>query len=211
MRGGYGNGDNLQLSGVASGPLGSGGVLGRIVVGYKDAEGWHDNVATGVEADPYEDLTVAGKLLWDIGASTTLDLRLTYSNTESTGSQFVSNAPNFVTGFPGNAQYPGNGTAPRRAGPAGIDHGAGRRPEQHEHQAPGQRARHGRPRSRSTLSAKLDWESDFGTLTSITSFDTLDHVTAAEQFAYYPFVQVAGRPGAGRIRRASSCRHSRKR
>ena len=52
-------------------------VRGRVVVGYKDADGWRDNVATDVKADPYEDLTVAGKLLWDIGASTTLDLRLT--------------------------------------------------------------------------------------------------------------------------------------
>ncbi len=41
-----------------------------------------------------------------------LDLRLTYADTESTGSQFVSNAPNFLTGLVGNAQYPGNGSAP---------------------------------------------------------------------------------------------------
>ena len=121
VRGGIGNGDNVQFSGVASGPVGGDNVLGRVVVGYKDADGWRDNVATGVKADPYEDLTIAGKLLWDIGASTTLDLRLTLSDTQSTGSQFVSNAPNFVTGFPGNAQYPGNGTAPPVPGlPASI-------------------------------------------------------------------------------------------
>ena len=71
-----------------------------------------------------------------------------YADTESTGSQFVSNAPNFVTGFPGNAQYPGNGTAPPVPGlPASIT-ALDRRPEQHEHQAPGQRAGHGRPRGR---------------------------------------------------------------
>src|SRR5688572_17858756 len=52
VRGGIGNGDNVQLSGVASGPLGD-SLLGRVVVGYKDAEGWRDNVATGVKADPY--------------------------------------------------------------------------------------------------------------------------------------------------------------
>jgi iron complex outermembrane receptor protein len=193
VRGGYGNGDNLQLSGVASGPLGSNGVLGRVVVGYKDAEGWRDNVATGVKADPYEDLTVAGKLLWDIGASTTLDLRLTYSNTESTGSQFVSNAPNFVTGFPGNAHWPGNGTAPPVPGlPASITALIGdpnNTSIKHQGNEPGMD-----DREAINLSAKLDWETDFGTLTSITSFDTLDHVTAAEQFAYYPYVQVAGPP-----------------
>ena len=112
IRGGYGNGEHINVSGVASGPLVEDKLRGRIVVGYRDADGWHDNVATDVKADPYENLTVAGKLLWDVGSATTLDLRLTYADTESTGSQFVSNAPNFVTGLPGNAQYPGNGSAP---------------------------------------------------------------------------------------------------
>jgi iron complex outermembrane receptor protein len=194
VRGGYGNGDNLQLSGVASGPL-SDTVRGRVVVGYKDAEGWRDNVATRVKADPYEDLTVAGKLLLDLSPSTLLDLRLTYSNTESTGSQFVSNAPNFVTGFPGNAQYPGNGTAPPVPGlPPAITALIGNPNNtsiKHQGNEPGMD-----DREVLSLSAKVDWDSDFGTLTSITSFDTLDHVTAAEQFAYYPFVQVAGVPGA---------------
>src|SRR5688572_25993510 len=62
VRGGVGNGDNVQLSAVASGPIGGEEVLGRIVVGYQDADGWRDNVATGEKADPYEDLTIAGKL-----------------------------------------------------------------------------------------------------------------------------------------------------
>jgi iron complex outermembrane receptor protein len=191
VRGGVGNGDFVQLSGVASGPLGSDNVLGRIVIGYKDADGWRDNVATDVKADPYEDLTVAGKLLWDIGASTTLDLRLTLSDTQSTGSQFVSNAPNFVTGFPGNAQYPGNGTAPPVPGlPASITPLVGdpnNTSIKHQGNEPGMD-----DREVANLSAKFDWELGAGTLTSITSFDTLDHVTAAEQFAYYPFVQVQG-------------------
>ena len=195
VRGGIGNGDNVQFSGVASGPVGGDNVLGRIVVGYKDADGWRDNVATGVKADPYEDLTIAGKLLWDIGASTTLDLRATLSHTESTGSQFVSNAPNFVTGFPGNAQWPGNGTAPPVPGlPASITALVGdpnNTSIKHQGNEPGMD-----DREVLNLSAKFDWEVGVGTLTSVTSFDSLDHVTAAEQFAYYPFVQVAGHDGA---------------
>jgi iron complex outermembrane receptor protein len=196
LRGGLGNGDSVSLSGVASGPLVEDTLLGRVVVGYKDAEGWRDNVATDVKADPYEDLTVGGSLLWDIGAVTTLDLRLTYSHTESTGSQFVSNAPTFVTGFPGNAQYPGNGTAPPVPGlPASITALIGNPNNtsiKHQGNEPGMD-----DREAVSLSAKFDWELDAGTLTSITSYDTLDHVTAAEQFAYYPFVQVAGTAGAG--------------
>jgi iron complex outermembrane receptor protein len=196
VRGGIGNGDNVQLSGVASGPLGSDSVRGRLVVGYKDADGWRDNVATGVKADPYEDLTVAGKLLWDIGERTALDLRLTVSHTESTGSQFVSNAPTFVNGIPGvpnpgHALYPGNGTAVPVPGlPAsivGLIGDPNNTSIKHQGNEPGMD-----DREVVNLSAKLDWELSSGTLTSITSFDELDHVTAAEQFAYYPFVQVQG-------------------
>ena len=191
VRGGLGNGDLVQFSGVASGPLGGDNVRGRVVVGYKDADGWRDNVATDVKADPYEDLTVAGKLLWDIGERTALDLRLTVSQTESTGSQFVSNAPNFVTGFPGNAMYPGNGTAPPVPGlPASITALIGdpnNTSIKHQGNEPGMD-----DREVVNLSAKLDWQVGGGTLTSITSLDSLDHVTAAEQFAYYPFVQVQG-------------------
>ncbi len=196
VRGGVGNGDNVQFSAVASGPIGGDEVLGRIVVGYKDADGWRDNVATGEKADPYEDLTIAGKLLWEIGASTTLDLRATVSHTQSTGSQFISNAPNFVTGFPGTAQYPGNGTAPPVPGlPASITALIGdpnNTSIKHQGNEPGMD-----DREILNLSAKFDWEVGAGTLTSVTSLDSLDHVTAAEQFAYYPFVQVAGTPGAG--------------
>ena len=39
IRGGFGNGDSVNLSGVASGPLVEDKLLGRIVVGYRDAEG----------------------------------------------------------------------------------------------------------------------------------------------------------------------------
>src|SRR5688572_5778935 len=40
VRGGFGNGQNKTLSGVVSGPLGSGTLLGRLVAGVQDAEGW---------------------------------------------------------------------------------------------------------------------------------------------------------------------------
>jgi iron complex outermembrane receptor protein len=196
LRGGLGNGSNATLSGVASGPLVDDTLLGRVVVGYKDADGWRDNVATGDKVDPYENLTVAGKLLWNLSSSVDMDLRLTYSDTESTGSQFVSNAPNFVSGFPGNAQYPGNGSAPLVPGlPASIQTLIGdpnNTSIKHQGNEPGVD-----DRETVVLSAKLDWETDAGTLTSLTSYDELDHVTAAEHFAYYPFVEVQGTPGAG--------------
>ena len=196
VRGGFGNGSNKTLSGVLSGPVAGDSLLGRLVIGYQDADGWHDNVATGVEADPYENLNVAGKLLWSVGDNVAVDLRLSHADTESTGSQFVSNAPTFVSGFPGNAQFPGNGTAPLVPGiPASIQALIGdpnNTSVRHQGNEPGLD-----DREATVLTAKVDWDTSFGTLTSTTSFDELDHVTAAEQFAYYPFVEVAGTPGAG--------------
>src|SRR5688572_3716692 len=91
VRAGYGNGENKSASAVVSGPVAGETLAGRLVVGYQDAEGWRDNVATGEKADPYENRTVAGKLIWKARDDLTLDLRLSYADTESTGSQFVSN------------------------------------------------------------------------------------------------------------------------
>jgi iron complex outermembrane receptor protein len=198
VRGGLGNGDHVSVSAVAGGPLVEDKLRGRFVVGYRDADGWHDNVATDVKADPYENLTMAGKLLWDIGDATTLDLRLTFADTESTGSQFVSNAPNFVVlpNVPANAQYPGNGTAvPDLSLPASIRNLVGdpnNTSIRHQGNEPGMD-----DREVMVLSAKFDWDTSFGTITSITSYDELDHVTVGEQFAYYPFVSVAGAPNEG--------------
>jgi iron complex outermembrane receptor protein len=196
VRGGYGNGSNTTASAVVSGPLSGETLLGRFVVGYQDADGWRDNIATGDKADPYENLSAAGKLLWMPREDLTLDLRLSYADTESTGSQFISNAPNFISGFPGNAQFPGNGSAaPRPELPASIRALIGdpnNTSVKHQGNEPGMDDRRA-----TVVTAKLDWETAAGTLTSLTSYDELDHVTVAEQFAYYPFVQVAGTPGAG--------------
>ncbi len=195
-RAGYGNGTNRTVSGVVSGPVLGESLLGRLVVGYQDAGGWRDNVATGDEADPYRNLTFDGKLLWSPGEHVRLDLRLSRANTESTASQFVSNAPNFVSGFPGLAQWPGNGSATPVPGlPASIQALIGdpnNTSVRHQGNEPGMD-----DRKATVATAKVDWERSLGTLTSVTSFDELDHVTASEQFAYYPFVEVAGTLGAG--------------
>jgi iron complex outermembrane receptor protein len=41
------------------------------------------------------------------------------------------------------------------------------------------------------FSAKIDWDTEIGTVTSVTAIDSLDHISIGEQFPYYPdsFVQ----------------------
>ena len=47
------------------------------------------------------------------------------------------------------------------------------------------------------ISGKIDWQTEIGTVTSVTSFDTLDLVGTLETFPYFPFLQSSADPTAG--------------
>ena len=83
VRGGYGNGDSFSVTAGFSGALAEDKLLGRLVVSYKDADGWRDNPNIEEKVDPYEDLSVQSKLLWLISDAVTADLRFAYTNAES--------------------------------------------------------------------------------------------------------------------------------
>jgi iron complex outermembrane receptor protein len=198
LRAGYGNGDNKSVVGSISGPLIADTLLGAATISYRDADGWRTNIATDTEVDPYQDVSFRGKLLWNAADNLKVDLRYSYADTESTGSQFVSTAPNFVSppNFPANANLPGNGTAAPIPGlPPSIALLVGdpnNTSVRHQANEPGTDDREGH-----TLSAKIDWDTELGTVTSISAYDKLDHITAGDQFPYFAFVQVAGTPDAG--------------
>ena len=48
-----------------------------------------------------------------------------------------------------------------------------------------------------TISGKIDWQTEIGTVTSVTSFDKLDLVGTLETFPYFPFLQSSADPTAG--------------
>lgn len=197
IRAGFGDGNFFTASGGVSGALSGDSLLGRLVVGYRDADGWRDNITTGVEADPYEDLSVRGKLVWNVSDSMSVDLRLSFSDTTAGGAAFVSNAPNFVGGntifgSPANiASTPGNGVAPILPGVPGpiatLIGDPNNTSVQVQSNEPGIDER-----EMLVLSAKIDWGTNFGTITSVTAYDELDAVTAADNFAYYPFLENPG-------------------
>jgi iron complex outermembrane recepter protein len=203
-RAGFGNGENKSFTGSVSGALIRNVLLGRAAVSLKDAEGWRENITLGRKADPYTDRSFRGRLLWRPAARVTGDLRYAYSKTESNQSQFVSTAPNFVMpapigGLPGQAANFGgrsNGTAPVLPGlPASIATLVGDPNNTSvgiQGNIPGVD-----DRSVTAVSGKIDWQTQAGTLTSVTSFDTLDLVGTLETFPYFPFLQSSADPSAG--------------
>jgi iron complex outermembrane receptor protein len=203
-RGGFGNGENKSFTGSVSGALVPDVLLGRAAISIKDANGWRDNITLGSKADFYEDRSIRTRLLWKPAPRVSGDLRFSYSSAEAGASQFVSNAPNFVMappvgGLPGSAATFGgrsNGTAPVLPGlPASIATLVGdpnNTSVQIQGNIPGVDER-----KVTAISGKLDWQTDIGTVTSVTSFDKLDLVGTLETFPYFPFLQSSADPTAG--------------
>ena len=193
LRGGYGNGDSFSVVAGFSGALAEDKLLGRLVVSYKDADGWRDNPNIEEKVDPYEDLSIQSKLLWLISDAVTADLRFAYTNAEARGSGFRVNAPNF-NNTPGAVNTCSfctdvDAAVPVPGVPAPVSPAIG---DPNNFLAPPQGNRNGLDdREAWVASAKIDWDTDFGTVTSVTSLDSLDHITIGEQFPYYPdsFVQ----------------------
>jgi len=190
VRAGVGNGDSFSVTGALSGPISEDKLLGRLVVSYKDADGWRENPNISEMVDPYEDLSVQGKLLWLISDNVTADLRFSYSDSESRGSGFRVNAPNFNTGFFVStcSQCIDIGTTPVAGVPAPLANVVG----DPNIYLPPQGNRNGLDdREAWVASAKIDWDTDIGTVTSVTAIDSLDHISIGEQFPYYPdsFIQ----------------------
>ena len=76
IRVGAGSNSSSNFSAVLSGPLG-GSARGRIAASYRDTEGHYDNVYEGVslDVDYLEDLSVKGRVIFDVSDSFSLDVR----------------------------------------------------------------------------------------------------------------------------------------
>lgn len=85
----YGNGNALFLGGTVSGPLAADKLYGRLSVSHRDEDGLIDNVAAGTEADPIDEQSVQGKLLFYPGEKLTVDLRGRYLTGEAGGIYLV--------------------------------------------------------------------------------------------------------------------------
>ncbi len=102
VRVGAGSEGMFKFSGAISGPL-SDSLGGRLALSHSSTDGFYQNVFTGAEdaVDYLEDTSLRGRLLWEIGEATRIDLRAGFSDVSGGAINFnaVFALPGFATFF----------------------------------------------------------------------------------------------------------------
>ena len=179
IRVGADSGPGFRVLGTVSGPLGQSDAWKyRASISYKDTDGYIDNPFLGEKADPYKDLSGRLKLLFQPNDSFTADLRLSFSNLESQALYYQIRSP-LPAPFPGAPESIGRGNGdtnsvndtslPVRINNAGVN-----------------------DRDIVNVALKLDFETSAGTLTSITSYDTLEELLTGDAFDFLPIPESIG-------------------
>ncbi len=140
----FGNGNDIKLSGAISGPLVEDKVLFRIGAYYRNTDGLIDST-DGVDLDFEEHITVKGRLIFTLD-DLTIDLRASYTDSEGgAADQELVSSVDLLNEF----------DTPAAPGPArgiiGFEN-----------------------RAFAELSAKIDWETDAGTLTAVSGYSDID-------------------------------------
>ncbi|MEM1114427.1 MAG: TonB-dependent receptor, partial [Pseudomonadota bacterium] len=163
---GAGNGDLRRIQGAVSGPLAE-NLFFRLAGSYVDHEGYIENEYLGEEADPYEDQSFKARLEWQPSEQLSLDFRAGYSETEGGALNFVllDNCGESNGCFAADRVYDSgaadNTRTPIRASRLGTNE-----------------------RELSNVSLKIDYDFDFGTLTSITAWNDQSEFYAADAYPY---------------------------
>jgi iron complex outermembrane receptor protein len=167
LRFGYdsGPGTVVQLSG--DGPLGDSDTLKyHAALSYYDTDGWIDNPFLGEEADPFKDTSARARLIWEPNDRLTTDLRY-YTSEVNTQALYFNIVGPPLSGVPLDVNYTG---LPVRVNNAGQN-----------------------DRDLSQLSFKLDYDTDFGIFTAITSFDSIEEILTGDQYDFKPINESAFR------------------
>jgi iron complex outermembrane receptor protein len=150
IKAGVDNGFSYWLRGGISGPI-SEQLRFRLAGSWHDSEGFLDNPFLGEEADPVEDLSLRGTLLWTPSPELTVDLRGSLNRLRTQALYF-------------NIVADANDTSlPIRVNNAGQN-----------------------DRDINNLSLRLNYETGAGTLTSVTSYDTLEEILTGDAFDFLP-------------------------
>ena len=165
---GAGNGGEVSIQGSAGGALVPDRWFGQLSANYVDRDGYLDNITRGEEADRFEDLTLRGRLIFEPSENFSADFRAAISTHKGRGIGFqyqvVDIADDGITaiGF-GTDTGPidANNVLPVRDN--NVDTGE---------------------RDMLDFSLKLDFETQVGTLTSVTSFTDIEEWGDSDQFPY---------------------------
>lgn len=147
---GIDNGFGYTLRAGISGPI-SDTLRFRLSGSYRDTDGYIPNTFLGEDADPLEDISLRGKLLWTPTDQLTVDLRASMSLLRTQALYY-----NIVADV--------NDTSlPVRVNNAGQN-----------------------DRDIYNVSAKIDYKADWGSITSVTSYDTLSEILTGDAFNFLP-------------------------
>jgi len=167
---GYDSGPGYNIQGVLSGPVGSSDAWKyRAALTYKDTDGYIDNDFLGEEADPFEDLSGRIKLLYQPSDKFSVDFRASFSNLTSQALyyQIRESLPEPSDPLFGLFPHPDPFNE-------SFGHGSGDPDSVNDTSQLVRNNNAGvNERDMTNISLKLDWNSDAGTFTSITSVDTL--------------------------------------
>lgn len=156
---GYDSGPGTKAQIMGNGPLGGSDTLSyHAALSYFDTDGYIQNPYLGEEADPFKDTSTRLRLLWEPNDRLSADARLYYSEIETQALYFN------IVGPPSEVPLDVNNTSlPVRVNNPGMN-----------------------DRDLGQLSLKLDYETDTGTLTSITSFDQVEEILTGDQYDFLP-------------------------
>ena len=174
LKAGYGNGDQKTLAGSVSGPVVEDTLFYRISGSWLDRDGYIDNVYLGKEVDPMEDTAVQGRFTWNATDDFSANLRLYYSDLKGGALNYITQIGDYGTGgfnFAGTIDADDT-SIPYQANNIGKNNREG-----------------------FEAALKLDYETGFGTLTSITSYNQLEESYFNDQFPYSRFDSLTSATG----------------
>ncbi len=152
-----GPGTTIQLS--SDGPLGDSGKLKyHAAMSYLDTDGYIDNTYLHEKADPYRDVSFRGRLIWEPSDKLTVDARAYDSHLDTQALYF--NIVGFPSAVPLNVNY--------TALPVRVNN-------------PGENGR-----DLSQVALKIDYKAGAGTLTAITSFDSITEILTGDAWDFLP-------------------------
>jgi len=156
---GYDDGPGFNVGVSAGGPLGDSDVFKyQASLSYYDTDGWIDNTFLNEEADPYQDISLRARLLWEPSDRLRTDARFYISEVETQALFF-----NIVNPFVPTFNDANVTSLDVRVNNQGVN-----------------------DRDLSQLSFKVDYDADWGTVTSITSWDSIEELLTGDQFDFLP-------------------------
>jgi len=166
VKGGVGNGPSERLQAAVSGPLGDSKELKyRASVNFYDTSGYLDNVYLHEKADPARDYSGRWRMLWKPTGDFTGDFRISADHLNTRALYFVVPRNNEANPFSTFTTPPdaNNISAPIQADPDGVN-----------------------IRDLLNTSLKLDENTPYGTITSITAFEKTREILTGDAFDFRP-------------------------